>query len=107
MVQQPEPPKFYDMAMLDYERGIYSADEDSTKKKKNKKDKKKKNKVLHGVSPGIMSQYNNMETKSNVNNSLIKSLVDVAAAGLIGPALSAALGKYSPLAAIGLSFGGQ
>lgn len=107
LVQPLEPPKFYDMTMHGYERGIHLPDEDSTKKKKNKKDKKKKNNALHGVSTGIISQYNNMETKSNVNNSLIKSLVDVAAAGLIGPALSAALGKYSPLAAIGLSFGGH
>lgn len=81
-----------------------STDEKSTKAKK-KKDKS--GSIGYSGLAGIMDKFNGMETKSNVTNSGIKALIDVAAAVLIGPALSASLGKFAPLAGIALSFGGH
>jgi len=82
---------------------------DSTNEKSTKAKKKKDKSGSSGNSglAGIMDKFNGMETKSNVTNSGIKALIDVAAAVLIGPALSASLGKFAPLAGIALSFGGH
>lgn len=84
-------------------------DADRTEKKNKKKKAKKARKALGAVSKSsnLLDRYNGLETKSNVNNSLIKTFVDLAAGTLVGPALSAALGKYAPVAGAALSFGGH
>lgn len=69
--------------------------------------KKKKKSKLESNSSNILNKYNQMETKSNVNNSILKTLVDVVASMLVGPALSATLGKFAPIAGTALSFGGH
>jgi len=78
--------------------------------RKPKKKKKKKSSALGTAgkgTPGIINRYNAMETKSNVNHSLIKTLVDFVGAAVVGPALSASLGKFAPIAGAALSFGGH
>jgi hypothetical protein len=78
--------------------------------RKFKKKKKKKHNSLGTAgnsTPGIINRYNAMETKSNVNHSLIKTLVDFVGAAVVGPALSASLGKFAPIAGAALSFGGH
>lgn len=80
---------------------------DSADEKKAKKKKDKSGSSGNSGLAGIMDKFNGMDTKSNVTNSGIKALIDVAAAVLIGPALSASLGKFAPLAGIALSFGGH
>jgi hypothetical protein len=78
--------------------------------RKPKKKKKKKHNSFGNAgngTPGIINKYNAMETKSNVNHSLIKTLVDFVGAAVVGPALSASLGKFAPIAGAALSFGGH
>lgn len=86
-------------------RGFTDSTDEKISKAKKKKDKSGSSK--NSGLAGIMDKLNGMETKSNVANSGIKALIDVAAAVLIGPALSASLGKFAPLAGIALSFGGH
>ena len=77
--------------------------------KKRKKDKKKK-KHLDGVQadkPSFLDRYRSMETKGNINNSALKTLGDLAAGLLIGPLISASLGKAAPIAGAALTFGGH
>lgn len=83
-------------------------EEGSSKKKKKKKDKK--NRQLMGVvapKPGLIKQYTQMPTKNNPQNALIKAAIDAFAAMIVGPAVSASLGKFAPLAGVGLAFGGH
>jgi hypothetical protein len=71
---------------------------------------KKKKQAIKGVpekKPDLFTRYNAMDAKSNVNHALIKTLVDTIAGVMIGPTLSATLGKYAPAAGIGLTFGGH
>jgi hypothetical protein len=55
----------------------------------------------------IIDRYNDMETKGDFKNSIIKTLFEVLGGGVIAPVLSASLGKISPLAGILLAFGGN
>lgn len=70
---------------------------------------KKKKQGIKGIpkKPDLITRYNELDAKSNVNNALIKTLIDAIAGVMIGPALSATLGKYAPVAGIGLTFGGH
>lgn len=71
---------------------------------------KKKKSGLKGLpekKPDLITRYNEMDARSNVKHALIKTLVDVIAGVMIGPALSATLGKVAPIAGLGLSFGGH
>jgi len=91
-----------------YEEKYSGYDDYDRIERKKKKDGKKQKKGLGATAnPNLLDKYNGMEAKSNVNNSMIKALVDVAAGALVGPALSAALGKYAPIAGAALSFGGH
>lgn len=80
-------------------------------KRKKKKKNKRKRKALAGMQNatgiGALDRFNQMSAKGNPNNALIKALVDVLAAAVIGPAVSATLGKFGPLAGAALSFGGH
>lgn len=84
---------------------------DPIREREDRKLKKKKKHNSLGTAgngtPGIINKYNAMETKSNVNHSLIKTLVDFVGAAVVGPALSASLGKFAPIAGAALSFGGH
>ncbi|GAB5417999.1 MAG: hypothetical protein Crog4KO_14520 [Crocinitomicaceae bacterium] len=57
--------------------------------------KKKSKKQL-----SLLDKFNNKETKGNVENTAIKSLVDIVAGATIGPGLAAVSGKFSPLAGV-------
>jgi hypothetical protein len=48
-----------------------------------------------------------MNAKGSIQNSLMKAVVDILAGAVVGPALSAALGKFAPVAGAALSFGGH
>lgn len=75
--------------------------------KKHKKDKKKHSELgAVPKNPNLWDRFNQAETKGNINNSLMKTLGDFVAGGIIGPFLGAALGKTAPLAGMALSFGG-
>jgi hypothetical protein len=77
-----------------------------------KKSKRKKHSLLNGQiestkKENLLNRYNNLNSKGNINNSFVKTMVDILAGAMVAPALSASLGKYAPLAGIALSFGGN
>ncbi|MCE3295134.1 MAG: hypothetical protein K0R65_848 [Crocinitomicaceae bacterium] len=79
--------------------------DDSEKRKK----KGKKDKDLQGLptKPNLYQQYSQLETKGNLNNSLIKSGAEALAGGAIAPYLSATLGTKAPLLGLALIFAGN
>lgn len=82
----------------------FPEDEEPTTKKKKKK------RALNGSTEkksNLISRYNDLDAKSNANHALIKTVVDVIAGAMIGPALSATLGKFAPIAGAALTFGGH
>lgn len=89
----------------------FPEDEESTTKKKSSKGvQKKKEHALNGSTErkqNLISRYNDLDAKSNANHALIKTVVDVIAGAMIGPALSATLGKFAPIAGAALTFGGH
>jgi hypothetical protein len=90
-----------------YEDKYSGYDDNDRNKKKKKKDKESKKRLGSTGAPTILDKFNGMETKSNVKNSIIKAAADLAAGMLIGPALSAAFGKFAPIAGVACSFGGH
>jgi|GEM_PF-2421352 len=76
-----------------------------------KEKKKKKKYPLTGIESKKkfrpLEKFNNMETKSNVSNSLFKMAVDTIACLFIAPALSAVSGKYAPLLGGAINFSGH
>ena len=78
---------------------------------KKKKKAKRIKAILDGLEektkPNIIDRYTSMDTKGNLNNSMIKTVVELAGGFLVAPAISAALGTYSPLAAALMGFGGN
>ena len=64
--------------------------------------KKKKRKMK-----SFIDQYNDRETKGDIQNTLIKSTVDIVSGAAIGTGLGAISGKYSPLAGIALIIAGH
>ena len=70
-------------------------------KKDKKKKKKKKAKALPkpGGLNGVLQSFNEKQTKGNVQNTLLKTIADLAGVGL-GTAVSAAAGKAAPLLGI-------
>jgi len=82
----------------------FPEDEEPTTKKKKKK------RTLNGSTEkksNLISRYNDLDAKSNANHALMKTVVDVIAGAMIGPALSATLGKFAPIAGAALTFGGH
>lgn len=83
----------------------------SDNKKKNKKQKKNKaflGEIENSTSkPNAINRYNNLSTKGNFNNALLKTVVDVVAGTIFAPAISASFGKYAPIAGVGLTLGGH
>lgn len=103
----------FDNELEEWEQELDERIEFETKKKKKLKAKKrKKNKYqLNGIESKQkfkpLEKLNNMETKSNVSNSLIKTVVDTIACLFIAPALSAVSGKYAPLLGGAINFSGH
>jgi len=55
----------------------------------------------------FIDQYNERETKGDIQNTLLKSTVDIVSSGAIGTGIGAITGKYSPLAGIALIIAGH
>lgn len=55
----------------------------------------------------LLERYNDLETHNHPQNALIKTLVDALAGVMVGPVVSATLGKFAPLAGLALTFGGH
>ncbi len=87
--------------------------ESKNEKKKMKKENKRKRYLaqLNGVEStskfNPLEKLNKMETKSNVGNSMIKTLVDTVACLLIAPTISAITGKFAPLVGGAINFSGH
>lgn len=81
----------------------HSAKDSGTQKVRNTKKKK----PVSGAKKNLLERFNDLETKHHPKHALIKTMVDVLAGAMLGPAVSATLGKYAPLAGIALSFGGH
>lgn len=88
-------------------KGVSEVEDNSEAKKKKKRDKKSKH--LNGVpkTKNLYEQYTQMETKGNVNNTLLKSGAEVLASGALAPYLSASLGTKAPLLGIALILTGN
>lgn len=50
----------------------------------------------------ILDDYNNKKTKGSIENTLIKTTIDVAASSVVGPAIASLSGKDSIFVGIGL-----
>lgn len=78
---------------------------------KSKKDKKREKKLKHlnGISKkkNLYEQYIELETKGNVNNSLLKTGAEALTGGAIAPYLSATLGTKAPILGLALIFAGN
>lgn len=55
----------------------------------------------------ILEKFNGREAKGNIENTALKSVVDILAGGAIGPGLAAISGKYSPIAGLLLIISGH
>ena len=55
----------------------------------------------------FLDKFNERETKGSVENTAIKSIVDVVSGGVVGPGIAAVGGQYSPLIGIALIIAGH
>ena len=85
------------------EASFLSGNESKPGKSKSAKERKRKEKVgsTRGAVKQLLDGFNARETKGNLPNTLLKTLVDTVGVGL-GTVLSAATGKVAPLAGIAL-----
>jgi|GEM_PF-6236274 len=81
-----------------YSKRLEEIDEKYRKPEKDKKKKKKKHKAppKQGGLNGVLQPFNEKQAKGNLNNTLLKTVADLAGVGL-GTAVSAAAGKAAPL----------
>lgn len=85
------------------EANFLSGNESKSGKSKSAKERKRKEKIgsTRGAVKQLLDGFNARETKGNLPNTLLKTLVDTVGVGL-GTILSAATGKAAPLAGIAL-----
>lgn len=58
-------------------------------------------------SKSFIEKFNDRDTKGSIENTAIKSGVDIAASSLVGPGLCAITGKYAPMAGLALIAAGH
>jgi hypothetical protein len=85
---------------LDEMHGIQD-DEKISKKKKHKKEKHSKLGEVSNSQKGVLERFNDQQAKGNIQNTLLKTVADIAGVG-IGTVLSAASGKVASALGIAL-----